>query len=156
MKIVDILSAVLYGIAAIALAVIALIMIVYSATQVWSAFGPAHELELALLDAVGMVIVAVAVFDVSKYLLEEGVIRRQELRSARQARTALTKFLSIVTMAVALETLVFIFIAGRTGMSGLLYPSLLLFVVILAPVGLGLFQRLSREAEDVGTDGDRN
>lgn len=154
MKFLTILSAVLYGFAAIALASIAIVTIVFSLLHVWDALTTGSQLELALLDAVGMVIVSVAVFDVAKYLMEEGVIHRQELRSAREARYALTKFLSIIIIAVALETLVFIFTAGRTSMPDLLYPAILLLVVILAPVALGLFQRFSREAEKIGGGGE--
>lgn len=153
MKLIERLSAVLYSIAATTLAIIALIMIGFAALQVWNALGSDRELESALLDAVGLIIVSVAVFDVAKYLMEEGVIHRQELRSPSEARYALTKFLSIITMAVALETLVFIFNAGRTKMSDLMYPAILLFVVIMAPVALGLFQRFSREAELIGGKG---
>jgi len=153
MKLVERSSVVLYSIAATTLACIALIMIAFSALQIWNALGPDRELESALLDAVGLIIVSVAVFDVAKFFMEEGVIHRQELRSPSEARYALTKFLSIITMAVALETLVFIFNAGRTKMSDLMYPAILLFVVIMAPVALGLFQRFSREAELIGGKG---
>lgn len=143
----SLVSAVMYALAASLLAAIAIAMMVIAATGVWKAFAAGEPLDGALLDSVGLIIVSVAVIDVSKYLMEEGVVRRQELRAPAEARGALTKFLSIIIMAIALETLMFVFAAGRTGMEDLVYPALLLFAVILAPVALGLFQRLSREAE---------
>ncbi len=148
MRVIQFISATLYAIAAAALTLIALVMIARAGVLIWHAVDRGEGIEVELLDAVGLVIVAVAVFDVSKYLVEEGVIRRQELRAPHEARAALTKFLSIIIIAISLETLVFIFGAGRTDMTLLLYPALLFLGVVLAPIALGLFQRLSREAEE--------
>lgn len=147
MKAMQLVSAALYTVSAAALVVIALVMIIRAGVLIWRAVREVGEIEGVLLDAIGLVIVAVAVFDVAKYLVEENVLRRQELRAPGEARAQLTKFLSIIIVAIALETLVFTFGAGRTDMTLLLYPSLLFIGVILAPIALGLFQWMSREAE---------
>jgi len=58
-------------------------------------------------------VVAMAVFDVSRFLLEEEVFRNRELGSPTEARVTLTKFFVIISIAVSLEALVFIFDAAK-------------------------------------------
>lgn len=64
------------------------------------------------------------------------------------ATNTATKFLVIITIAVNLEALVFIFGAGSTDVSTLLYPTALLVAGMLMVIGLGIFQRLSVSAEE--------
>ena len=44
----------------------------------------------ALLNAVGLIVIAMAAVDVGKYLFDEEVVRERELRSAVEARQSLT------------------------------------------------------------------
>lgn len=101
-----------------------------------------------LLHAVAIIVIAIAVFDVAKFLLEEEVVRHErELRSVREARQTLTKFTVIILIAVMLHSLVFIFEAGSSDITTLLYPASLLVAGVLLLVGMGLYQRLSLETE---------
>lgn len=110
---------------------------------------PGHPLSTRLLNGIGYAIVAIAVFDVAKYLLEEEVSEHRELRRAGEARRSLTKFITIITIAVFLEALVFLFQAGKAQpVSNIIYPMLLLLVGVGMMLGLGLYQRMSADAED--------
>jgi hypothetical protein len=101
-----------------------------------------------LLAAVGYVVIAMAVFDLAKYFIEEEVIRGRELRDAAEARRSLTKFVSTISIAVFIEGLVIVFQASREDLSKMVYPTALLLVAILIVVGLGAFQRLSAGGDD--------
>ena len=106
----------------------------------------------AVLDVLGYVIVAIAVFDVAKYIFEDEVRRGNEKRSAAEARRSLTKFLSTIVIALFLEALV-VFKTAREDVAQLLYPTALLIASVLVLVGLGVFQRLSATVEEkVGDD----
>lgn len=105
------------------------------------------ETLLSLLDFVGYLIISVAIFDVGRYLLEEEVFRDRELRSPKEARQSLTKFMVIIVIAVTLEALLSVIRAGTKDVSLLIYPAALFFVATLLLVGLGMFQRLSVAAE---------
>lgn len=105
------------------------------------------ETLMALLDFVGYLIISVAIFDVGRYLLEEEVFRIRELRSPKEARQSLTKFMVIIVIAVTLEALLSVVRASTKDISLLIYPASLFVVAILLLVGLGLFQRLSVAAE---------
>lgn len=137
-----------YTIISLTLALISVAMVTYAVWEVWIAIAAGAGIIGKILDAVGLIVVAVAVFDVAKYLMEEEVLRDRELRSAREARRTLTKFIVIITIAVNLEALVFIFGAGSTDISTLLYPTALLTAGTLMVIGLGIFQRLSVSAEN--------
>ncbi|MET3836116.1 hypothetical protein ABIB58_001457 [Brevundimonas sp. UYEF29] len=107
----------------------------------------------AVLDVLGYVIVAIAVFDVAKYIFEDEVRRGNEKRSAAEARRSLTKFLSTIVIALFLEGLVVVFKTAREDVAQLLYPTALVVASVLVLVGLGVFQRLSATVEEkVGDD----
>jgi hypothetical protein len=98
---------------------------------------------LGLLDAAGVVIVGFAVVETAKFFAEEEVLRSKELRSAVESRRSLTKFITIVVIAVSLEALVMIFEAGRTDPSRVFYPAVLFAAAAFALMALGVFQWLS-------------
>jgi hypothetical protein len=102
---------------------------------------------VGVLHSVGLIIVSVAIFDVGKFLIEEEVIRARELRSIREARRSLTKFMSIIIIATSLEALVIVFETKQEVVSHLLYPSILLISAVLVLVGLSVFVWLSSRAD---------
>ena len=108
---------------------------------------PHAATDTAMLDVIGYLIIAIAVFDVAKYLLEEEVARGQERRRASEVRKSLTKFISTMIIAVFLEALVVIFKVARDDVNLLLYPTALIVAGTGMMLGLGLFQRLSASVE---------
>lgn len=144
---VDIVASILYFVASGALFIISLLLVGYGLWEVGYAIYLGQKYINVTLDAIGLIVISMAVFDIAKYLFEEHVIRDQELRSAREARETLTKFLVIITIAVTLEALVFIFQTGTTDVRELLYPTALLVASVILVVGLGWYQRLSARTE---------
>jgi hypothetical protein len=124
---------------------------VYQVVQaIWSEGIAIHQ---RFLTAVGYAVIAVAVFDVAKYILEEEVIRERELRHAGEVRRSLTRFTSTILIAVFLEAIVLIFKVAEDDIASTLYPGLLLFAGVAMLLGLGTFQRLSATVErEVGHD----
>ncbi|WP_207481261.1 hypothetical protein [Arenibaculum pallidiluteum] len=148
MRFVDLVTRSVFALVSLILMLLAAALIVSGAGDVLTVFGAGGgALGSALLEAVGYTIIAIAIFDVAKYLLEEEAIRGRELRHAGEARRSLTKFISTITIAVFLEALVAIFEAAKQDMAMMLYPTLLLFCGVLLVVGLGIYQRLSASAE---------
>ena len=110
-----------------------------------------------LMNGVGLLIVSLAIVDVAKFVVEENVVRERELRSPAEALRSLTKFMTIIIIALSLEAVVGIFEAGREkNFPDLVYPTLVMAGAIFALVGLGAFQFLSRRADPQATaDSDR-
>jgi len=147
-KLVEVVAALIYVVASGALLLISLLLIAYSLWEVAHAIYLGRPFINVTLDAIGLIVISMAVFDIAKYLYEEQVIRDRELRSSREARETLTKFLVIIIIAVTLEALVFIFQTGSTNVRDLLYPTGLLVAAVILVVGLGWYQRLSSGAEE--------
>ncbi|WP_152046287.1 GNAT family acetyltransferase [Aureimonas psammosilenae] len=153
MRAFEILTRAAFGLASVVLMLLACGLIVYAVGGVWGSFGtPDRDVGTALLEAVGYTVIAIAVFDVGKYLLEEEAIRGREMRNAGEARRSLTKFISTIVIAVLLEAIVTVFEAGKEDATRMLYPTLLLLVGVLLFVGLGVYQRLSVSAEAEAED----
>lgn len=146
-RITERFSRFVFGTAAVVLMVLSFGLVIYGAFVVFAGRGSMEALGGALLDAVGYMVIAIAVFDVAKYLLEEEVVRARELRAAAEARRSLTKFLSTIAIAVFLEALVGVFEAAKDDITQLPYPTALLLAGVALILGLGLFIRFSAEAE---------
>jgi len=148
MRAFDVLTRVAFGVASVALMLLACALIYYAGSGVWESVRvPDRDLGQTALEAVGYTVIAIAVFDVGKYLLEEEAIRGREMRNAGEARRSLTKFVSTIIIAVLLEALVTVFEAGKEDARLMIYPTLLLFAGTLLIVGLGVYQRLSVSSE---------
>lgn len=147
-NVMEFVSRGVFGIASAVLMLIALALSFYSASLIVSALQAEWgEAGPALLGAIGYVVIAVAVFDVAKYFVEEEVIRGREMRLASEARRSLTKFMSTIVIAVFIEALVMVFREGSRDITMVLYPAVILFMGILTVLGLGLYQRLSADVE---------
>lgn len=137
-------SRLLFAFSAAALIALSVGLVVMGGTRVLSGSGP---LDNRLLDAVGYLIIAIAVADVGKYLLEEEVIRAREMRHVSEARKSLTRFVGTIIIVVLLEAIVAIFRVARGDLTNLPYPAVLLLSGVALLLALGLFQRLSASAE---------
>lgn len=147
-KVMEFLSRLAFGTASLVLMMMSLALVGFAivelygaAARSWSEFGD------ALLGAIGYVVIAVAVFDVAKYFIEEEVIRGREMRIASEARRSLTKFIATISIAVFIEALVTVVRVSKQDVDKMFYPNLLLLTGIAIVVGLGLYQRLSASIE---------
>ena len=144
----EFISRAVFGIASAVLMLIALALSIYSGGLIFAALrGPWADAGSGLLESIGYVVIAVAVFDVAKYFVEEEVIRGREMRLASEARRSLTKFISTIAIAVFIEALVMVFRQSGQDISLILYPAAILVTGILIILGLGLYQRLSADVE---------
>lgn len=143
----DLVSRIIFGIAAMLLAVFALVLAGSAVADFVTAALSRQHVGLSALSGIGYVVVSIAVFDVAKYLVEEEVVRGRELRVASEARRSLTRFISTIAIAVFLEALVTVFRVSQDSVDELLYPTSLLVAGILLVLGLGVYQRLSLTVE---------
>ena len=101
-----------------------------------------------LMNGVGLLIVSLAIADVAKFVIEENVVRDREMRSPAEALRSLTKFMTIIIIALSLEAVVGIFEAGREKrFEQMVYPTMVMMAAVVALVGLGAFQFLSRRSQ---------
>lgn len=133
-----------YGVISLSLGLISLSMIGVAIWGIWISLHEKTLLVTALLDAIGLIVIGMAVFDVAKFLLEEEVLKAINVKSPAKQRETLIKFLAIISIAVTLEALVFIFDAGKKSTELLIYPTFLLLAAVLLVISLGVYQKLTR------------
>ncbi|MFT6908987.1 MAG: hypothetical protein ACJAS1_005694 [Oleiphilaceae bacterium] len=133
--------------AAIVLIILSLIIMVWSVYEVVSGIKDQAGFIPLMLQSVAAIIIAAAIIDVAQYMMEEEVFKDKELRDPKEARRTITKIIVIITIAVSIEGLVFIFKAGTKDVSLLLYPGLLIIVSAILIVALGVYQKLSATIE---------
>jgi hypothetical protein len=138
-----------FGAISIFMMLLATGLIIYAGFQLGAVFAtPESETGRQLLDSVGYTVIAVAVFEVAKYIFEEEVANPTEMRHAGEARRSMTKFITTIAIAIFLEALVAIFQSSKAAsLDQMLYPTILLFGGVALIVGLGGYQRLSASAE---------
>ncbi|CAN2535967.1 hypothetical+protein [Methylocapsa aurea] len=142
------LSRVTFGIVSAMLMLLALALVAFGALELIAELKKSwHEGGNALLTAIGYVVIAIAVFDVAKYFVEEEVIRRPGTLTASEARRSLSKFISTIVIAVFIEGLVIVFQVSKQDVAQMLYPTALLVTAVLIVLGLGVYQRLNVEVE---------
>jgi len=150
-KVFEFITTSSYLLAALSLAGMALMIMGWSIYEVVIHFNKENLLKgefiSTMLQSVGAIVISVAIIDVAKYMVEEEVYRNKELRSLREARETMTKIIVIISIAVGIEGLVYIFKAGIQDVRLLLYPAALVVISVILIVGLGVFQRLSLAAE---------
>ncbi len=139
------ISRTVYGIISLSLGFISLTMIGSSLYDIWTSFHEQRLLTKSLLDAVGFIVIGTAVFDVSRFLMEEEVFKVHGEETIIKQRKTLIKFLIIIIIAVSLEALVFVFSAAKKDISLLVYPTFLLLTAVMFVVGLGVYQKMTQE-----------
>lgn len=135
--------------AALSLVALSLIIMGWSAYDVISNIRTEADFIPLLLHYVSAIIIAAAIIDVAQYMMEEEVFLNKELRDPEEARKTITKIIVIITIAVSIEGLVFIFKAGMNDLTLLLYPALLIVAAAILIVALGVYQKLSSAIEKV-------
>lgn len=135
--------------AAIILLLFSLIIMGWSIYEVYTSFRLNQDFVSIMLKSVGAVIIATAILDVAGYIFEEEVLKNKELRDPEEARKTITKIIVIITIAVSIEGLVYIFKAGTHDIKLLIYPAFLIISSAVLIVSLGLYQKLSSSIEKI-------
>ena len=149
MKIFTIFTSIIYFTAAACLILIALTILTWSVLHSYQSIAGDRFSIYSSLESVGAMIIAIAVLDVGKYLIEEEVFRNKELRSPAEARKTITKLFVITSIATGMEGLVYIFKSGSEDVSLLLFPASLILISSLSIVCLGIYQRMSIAVEAI-------
>ena len=139
----------IHFIAALILILIALVTMGWSVYEIFTHIFSENKDEFIplILQSVGAIIIAAAIIDVAQYMIEEEVFQDKELRDPEEARKTITKIMVIISIAVSIEGLVYIFKAGTEDLRLLLYPAALIFVSSVSIVALGIYQKLSISIE---------
>lgn len=126
-----------------------LISLLLLGNAVWQIIAEYRSPDMvdAVLNSIGLVIIGFAVVETAKFIAEEELIRSRELRSSLESRRSITKFTTIIVIAISLEALVMVFRANHDRLNEAIYPAVLFSAAMFALIALGVYQYLSSRIE---------
>lgn len=146
--IVNRLSNIFYSAASLALMTFAVILACSGPVNLIRAALAHESLVTAMVNSLSYLILSLAVFDVARYVFDEEVLRGREMRKAAETRRSITKFITVIIIAVHMDALVALSKAAQEDLSQLIYPVVLILGGVALLLSLGVFQRLSATVEE--------
>ena len=155
MRIVVRLLSVLHAIVALLFAAAGVLLIGSAAHYLWSAlragFGD-PESTRSVLEGIALLAIALVALEITQTVVEEEIIREANISAPTRVRRYLSRFLAVVVVALAVETLVATFQMQHENPAGLPYAASIGFAAAALLAGWGVFVWLNRSAEDIEPD----
>ncbi|MEO8487554.1 MAG: hypothetical protein ABI585_14585 [Betaproteobacteria bacterium] len=129
----------------------ALLLIAVAARTGWSAIvqGLDRTSAAVIIEAVGVLAVAVVALQIAQTIAEEEVIRDSQISAPTRVRRFLSRFLVVIVVALTIEGLVATVKAVHEDMTQLAYAAALLIAASALLAGWGIFIRQNRYAEEL-------
>lgn len=145
------LFAVVHALIALLFAVAALALAAVAAHAVWIAIVQAdgESTAQAIIQAIGVAAVAVVALQIAQTITEEEVIREAHVSGPTRVRRFLSRFLVVVVVALTVEGLIGTFKALREDVTQLPYVAALLAAVGFLLLSWGVFVWCNRAAEEL-------
>jgi hypothetical protein len=115
----------------------------------WWAEAPLRGRFDAVLEAVGLLTIAVAALELGQTVLEEEVRRQVHVSAPTRVRRFLSRFLIVVVVALSVETLVTVFRVAREDPSRLPHAATIGIAAAALLAAWGVFVHLNRSAEEL-------
>ena len=149
MKIVLRAFSMIHAVMALLFALASLLLMAIAARTGWAAVagGIDQGAALGLIEATGLMAVAVVALQIAQTITEEEVVREAHVSGPTRVRRFLSRFLVVVVVALAIEGLIGVFKALRENPEHLSGAALLLVSVGVLLAGWGVFIRLNTAAE---------
>ena len=140
-----------HAVLALIFAAIGVLLTVVALVSVWHALagGLDESAAVTLIEALGVVAVAVVALQISQTIAEEEVVREAHVSAPTRVRRFLSRFIVVVSIALAIEGLVATMKALHEDPTMLPYAASGIVAVAALIAAWGLFIRLNRSAEDV-------
>jgi len=128
-----------------------LVLIAIAARVGWHSLGSGLDAGAAqgIIEAIGLIAVAVVALQIAQTIVEEEVIREAQVSAPTRVRRYLSRFMVVIVIALAVEGLVATFKALHEDLSQLPYAASILVSVAILLAGWGLFIQLNRSAEEL-------
>lgn len=133
----------------------AVALIVFSGIDLWHAVQPYEALALTkrfdlILDCIAMLTIAMAAMELAQTIVEEEFDHTSRLGAAARARRVLSRFLVVVIVSLAIESLVAIFKLMHDDPSKISGAAFIAFAAASLLVAWGIFIKLSQQWQTRG------
>ena len=151
MKILLRLFSSLHALIAVLFVCASLVLIAIAANFGWHALAGGLTVGAAqgIIEAIGLIAVAVVALQIAQTIVEEEVIREAQVSAPTRVRRYLSRFLVVIVIALAVEGLVATFKALHDDLSQLPYAASIVISVAILLAGWGVFIWLNRSAEEL-------
>jgi hypothetical protein len=127
-------------------------LIAFAGIELWRAVQPSEVLTLTkrfdlILDCIAMLTIAMAAMELAHTVVEEEFGREARLSAAGRARRVLSRFLVVVIVSLAIESLVAIFKMIHDDPSKISQAAFIAFAAAALLVSWGFFIRMSQRGE---------
>ncbi len=132
----------------------ALALVVFAVMELWHGVNPSAGLTLrdrfnSVLESIGLLTIAVVSFELGQTILEEEVRREEQVSAPTRVRRFLSRFMVVVVVALAIESLVSIFELAHEDATKLPHAASIAAGAALLLAAWGVFIRLNRSAEEL-------
>ena len=151
MKILIRFFASLHALIALLFVCASLVLIAIAANSGWHALASGLDVGAAqgIIEAIGLIAVAVVALQIAQTIVEEEVIREAQVSAPTRVRRYLSRFLVVIVIALAVEGLVATFKALHDDLSQLPYAASIVISVAILLAGWGAFIWFNRAAEEL-------
>ena len=145
------LFSLLHALIAVLFVCASLVLIAIAANSGWHALASGLDVGAAqgIIEAIGLIAVAVVALQIAQTIVEEEVIREAQVSAPTRVRRYLSRFLVVIVIALAVEGLVATFKALHDDLSQLPYAASIVVSVAILLVGWGVFIWCNRAAEEL-------
>lgn len=150
MKSLRVLFALVHALIALLFSLAALALVWIAALKSWDTLSQGLDTDSALgiVQALGILASGVVALQIAQTIAEEEVVREAHISGPTRVRRFLSRFLVVLSVALAVEGLVAVFKA-QGNPEDLVYAALLIGAVALLLTGWGIFIHLNRSAEEL-------
>jgi hypothetical protein len=132
----------------------ALSLMVFAAVEFWHGVNPSASAPIggrfdAILEAIGLLTIAVAALELGQTVLEEEVRREVHVSAPTRVRRFLSRFLIVVVVALSVETMVSVFRLAREEPEHLPHAATIGLAAAALLAAWGVFIKLNRSAEEL-------
>ena len=145
------LFALVHGVFAVVFALVAFLLLAIALRVLWQAVagGLEERSAVTLIEALGVLAVAVVALQIAQTIAEEEVVREAHVSAPTRVRRFLSRFIVVIAIALAVEALVGTMKALRGDMTLLPHAAAGVVGVALLLAAWGYFIRANRSAEDI-------
>jgi len=132
----------------------ALSLIYFAVLELWHGINPGEALSRgerfnAILESIGLLTIAVVALELGQTILEEEVLRVAQVSAPTRVRRFLSRFMVVVIVALAIESLVAVFELARKDASQLPHAASIGIATGVLLAAWGVFIRLNKSAEEL-------
>ncbi len=131
-----------------------LALIFFAVLELWHGLNPSEALPLrdrfnSILEAIGILTIAVVALELGQTILEEEVLRKVHVSAPTRVRRFLSRFMVVVVVALSIECLVTVFELAHKDPSHLPQAASVGIAAAVLLVGWGIFIKMNKSAEEL-------